>query len=271
MGLIFSYNMNTQCLVTTTIQPPTLATRKLLKYKDWDFVIAGDVSTPHESYQVLEKEHTNLKYLHPNEQTALHPLLSELIGWKCIQRRNMAFFYAYKHKRYHTMGTFDDDNIFDDAWDGTTLVGKKTFIKSFSCDEPVLDPFHALDLNYHHRGFPLTLVCQRNKSTLIQTSKECVVDVEAPIPEGDPDIDAITRITQQPSLKLSDIQKAQLPFTSDKIMPFNSQCTFLRASLLPFYMMIPHIGRYDDIFGAYLCMGIVMLRNLFGQKHTMIL
>ena len=257
--------MNTQCLVTTTIQPPTHATRKLLAHKNWDFVIVGDLSTPHNQYRYLEKYHTNLKYLQPHEQTALHPELSEAIGWKCIQRRNMAFFYAYKQKRYDVVGTFDDDNIFDDAWDGTTLVGKRITTKSFSCDEAVMDPFHPLNIPYHHRGFPLTLTHHRHHTELVKRDKEYVVDVDAPIPEGDPDIDAITRIMQQPILTLSQSQKAQLPFTSDNIMPFNSQCTFLRTSLLPFYMMIPHIGRYDDIFGAYLLQKLKDVNVVFNK------
>tara|TARA_R110000824_G_scaffold167181_5_gene343974 strand:+ start:6243 stop:7196 length:954 start_codon:yes stop_codon:yes gene_type:complete len=257
--------MNTHCLVTTTIQPPTRATHKLLAYKNWDFIIAGDTLTPHEQYRHLEKCHTNLKYLQPYEQTALHSKLSLAIGWRSIRRRNMAFFYAYKQKRYDVVGTFDDDNIFNDAWDGTTLVGKSMATKSFSCDGPVMDPFRPLNIPYHHRGFPLTLIRDHRDECVVSELKEYIVDVDAPIPEGDPDIDAITRIMQQPTLALSQSQKDQLPFTSDNIMPFNSQCTFLRASLLPFYMMIPHIGRYDDIFGAYLLQKLKDVNVVFNK------
>ena len=33
--------------------------------------------------------------------------------------------------------------------------------------------------------------------------------------------------------------------------PFNSQNTFLRGALLKDYFLFPHVGRMDDIWGAY--------------------
>ena len=41
------------------------------------------------------------------------------------------------------------------------------------------------------------------------------------------------------------------PFTSNTIMPFNSQNTFFTREAIKDYYLFPHIGRMDDIWGAY--------------------
>lgn len=259
--------MNTQCIVTTTIQKPQPALFKLLSFKEWDIILAGDTKTPDEDYRRLEKEHSNFKYISVQEQDGMDSTLSALIGWRCIQRRNMALLYAYRKKQYKVIGTFDDDNIIYDSWDGTTLVGKDVNINEFTTSLPALDPFKVIGLDYHHRGYPLTYINQRDKEDAIFNGKKLInVGIEVPIPEGDPDIDAITRIMKAPDLSVKQVHKElTLPFTSDKIMPFNSQCTFVRADLIPYYMMLVDVGRHDDILGAYLLQKMTGAKVVFSK------
>ena len=83
-------------IVTTTINSPTEATFKFCKIaqeKNWTFVIVGDTKTPHDEYKLLEN--SNVIYLDPNQQESLYPELSETIGWKSIQRRNIGFIFAF--------------------------------------------------------------------------------------------------------------------------------------------------------------------------------
>ena len=63
--------------------------------------------------------------------------------------------------------------------------------------------------------------------------------------DGDPDIDAVCRIS-----KLNQLEKFSkiYPYSSNKLMPFNSQNTFLSPIALKDYMMFPHVGRMDDIW-----------------------
>jgi hypothetical protein len=42
------------------------------------------------------------------------------------------------------------------------------------------------------------------------------------------------------------------PYCSPSISPFDSQNTFLAREMISEYMLIPHIGRVDDIWGSYL-------------------
>ena len=67
--------------------------------------------------------------------------------------------------------------------------------------------------------------------------------------DGDPDIDAMARLTLKPIVKYSDIQE---PYCSNAISPFNSQNTFLSRDVIPVYCVFPFIGRMDDIWASYI-------------------
>ena len=42
------------------------------------------------------------------------------------------------------------------------------------------------------------------------------------------------------------------PYCSNRIAPFNSQNTFLAREVIPYYAVLPHVGRMDDIWGSYI-------------------
>ena len=72
-------------IVTTTINYPTVATKKFCKIADekgWKFIVIGDTKTPHEAYYKLQEDHKNFEYINPEEQEKLYPNLSDAIGWK---------------------------------------------------------------------------------------------------------------------------------------------------------------------------------------------
>ena len=72
--------------------------------------------------------------------------------------------------------------------------------------------------------------------------------IQADFWDGDPDIDAICRLSKMPVCKFEDFE----PFASNQIAPFNSQNTFLHRDVIPYYSVLPHAGRMDDIWGAYI-------------------
>ncbi|MEM1296764.1 MAG: hypothetical protein AAGH89_15470, partial [Verrucomicrobiota bacterium] len=72
--------------------------------------------------------------------------------------------------------------------------------------------------------------------------------VQADFWDGDPDIDAICRLSRRPEVKFAEFP----PFGSTQMAPFNSQNTFLAREVLPRYAVIPGIGRMDDIWGSFI-------------------
>ena len=238
-------------IVTTTINKPTKATLKfceIAENKDWTFVIVGDTKTPHDDYVSLEKHYKNIIYLSPEQQEELYPELSENIGWKTIQRRNIGFVFSYD-KGAEIVATVDDDNIPYDSWGDNLLLGQSVEVdlyENISCNY-----FDALSVTEHsdlwHRGYPIEFVPIKNNIEYKGKTKITPL-IQAEFWDGDPDIDAICRLSKKPIIKFKEFY----PFTTNQLTPFNSQNTFLHRDVLKYYSVLPNIGRMDDIWGAYI-------------------
>ena len=237
-------------IITTTINSPTEATKKFCEIadkKDFKFIIIGDTKTPHQEYKVLEESFNNVTYLDPTQQESLYPELSEIIGWRTIQRRNIGFVYAY-HNGAEIIATVDDDNIPYDTWGDTILVGQEIVVDEYenlSCPY-----FDAISTTEHkdlwHRGFPIEFLQVKNNIEYKGKTK-IIPLVQAEFWDGDPDIDAICRLSKKPIVKFNSFE----PFTTKQLTPFNSQNTFLHRSVLKYYSVFPFTGRMDNIWGAY--------------------
>jgi hypothetical protein len=238
---MFQKELIMKAIVTTTINPPTEALTKFSQLDDWTLIVIGDLKTPHEAYKKLR-----CIYLNPEEQSKKYPKVSEILGWKTIQRRNIGFIEAY-HLGAEIIATVDDDNIPYANWGTNLLVGKETTVDWWEADEGVFDPLSVTQHSHlWHRGFPLQLVNKRTKKYLWE--KIIVPLVQADLWDGDPDVDAIERIAFQPNVTFEQFP----PFSTLNITPFNSQNTFLAREVFPYYSVLPHIGRMDDIWGAYM-------------------
>lgn len=209
---------------------------------DWTLVIAGDRKTPHDKYKDI-----NAIYLSPEEQDRLYPKLSDLIGWNCMQRRNIAILHAYKLGA-DVIAVIDDDNIPLENWGKDLLVGK-----TFECDtytpvqHSVFDPLSVTEYNHlWHRGYPLIHLVGKNKHTVSKTIVRPVV--QADLWNGDPDIDAVCRMEHAP---MCTFKSNVFPYTSSVVSPFNSQNIFILREAVRDYFLCPGIGRMDDIWAAY--------------------
>ena len=231
-------------IVTTTINKPTLATHKFIeiaKRDDWKFVVVGDTKTPHEEYEKLD-----CIYLDPDKQAEMYPELSEIIGWKTIQRRNIGFVYAYEHGAT-VVATVDDDNIPYDNWGTDLYVGKEVEVDYYSPEYSVFDPLSVTNYpNLWHRGYPIDYLPYRNRVEY-KGKKTVTPLIQADLWDGDPDIDAMCRLSLKPICKFN----VTGPFAADKPSPFNSQNTFIHRDALKHYAVWPYVGRMDDIWGGY--------------------
>ena len=130
---------------------------------------------------------------------------------------------------------------------GGSGYAEETDVYYYETDEIAFDVIGVTNYpQLWHRGFPIQSLHQRNNKYKI-TRKTIIPDIQADFWNGDPDIDAVCRITQMPEVQFKEFK----PFFSKTISPFNSQNTFIHRDLIPHYMVIPHIGRMDDIWGGY--------------------
>ena len=96
-------------LVTTTVNVPEVLRRYRADDPDVHFVIAGDTKSPHDEIRALAREIGNTVYLSPAEQAESWPALSSEIGWRSVQRRNLAVLEAARLGA-DVIVTIDDDN-----------------------------------------------------------------------------------------------------------------------------------------------------------------
>ena len=229
-------------IVTTTIQPPTEATLRFSKKKDWTLLVVGDKKTNHNEYKDL-----NCIYLSPAIQEKMNKKLSNKIGWNSIQRRNLGFLFAYKEGA-DIIASVDDDNIPYKDWGKDLYIGKKLNIDTYESSNGFFDPLSVTNhKDLWHRGYPIDLLQTKNN---VKKIGKRIFDVliQADFWNGDPDIDAICRLSKKPEVKFT----FNRPFGSYQISPFNSQNTFFHRDVIPYYMVLPHVGRMDDIWGGYI-------------------
>jgi hypothetical protein len=176
----------------------------------------------------------------------MYPELSKIIGWKTIQRRNIGFVYAYEHGA-EIVATVDDDNIPYDNWGTDLYIGKEVEVDYYSPEMDVFDPLSVTNYpNLWHRGYPIDYLQKRDRVEY-KGKKTIIPLIQADLWDGDPDIDAMCRLTFKPICKFN----ITAPFASDKHSPFNSQNTFIHRDALKHYAVWPYVGRMDDIWGGY--------------------
>jgi hypothetical protein len=232
-------------IVTTTINKPTEALLRFAKIDGWVLIVVGDMKTPHDYYVNL----SSIIYLSPQEQDRLYPKISNMIGWNKIQRRNLGFIHAYKLGA-DIIATVDDDNIPLPNWgvDVEEIFLNGVEVRQYKAASPVACPLSVVsDRPIWHRGYPVSDLSGRTniESTGAQVIRPSVL---ANLWNGDPDVDAICRIANQPNVEFNFDYFYNFPCN---LVPFNSQNTFLAREVLPYYFMFPEIGRMDDIWGAY--------------------
>lgn len=229
-------------IVTTTINYPTKALQLFQNMAEWELVIAGDKNTPEMAYKNFDG------YLSVENQQNKYPELSRLIGWNCIQRRNLAILEAI-NQGADIIALVDDDNIPMENWGNNIFIGNPIEVDMYDSplNDIVMDPVAVTNYPHlWHRGFPIQKL-QSRKYDLIPKVVD-TFDVQANFWNGDPDIDAICRMEHAPNCLF---EKSKFPFHMKRFTPFNSQNTLLTRKAGKEYFLFPNIGRMDDIWAAY--------------------
>lgn len=245
-----------RALVTTTINVPTVLHKYRASMDDGDVVIVvGDKSSPHhEIVALLDSLPGQNLYLHPNEQSLWR--VSELIGWRCIQRRNIGFLVALELGA-DTVTTIDDDNIPDVCYfndlDLMLRPMRRAVAKTAS---GWYNPAQHCEPSVVHRGFPYS---QRHVAVEPVWRRETVnPGVVAGLWLGDPDIDAAERMVNAPDVtKISARGQLGFALAPGTWAPFNTQNTTIVRDLVPALYCWPHVGRFDDIWASYLTRAVM--------------
>jgi hypothetical protein len=241
-------------LVTTTIYVPHVLAHFRRLGPDVAIYVAGDRRTPHDDVRAFLEGLGNAVYLSDAEQEAAGYQCSEPIGWNTIPRRNVALLEALRDGADVVL-TVDDDNIpvdeayFDDLRE--LFAGPRPRLTATS-EDGWFNVGEFLDPPGFHRGFPHELRSAPPSVRLVG-DPDVLVGVAAGVVLGDPDIDAVDRIALRPTVRqASDVLRGGLAVDAGVFAPFNSQNTAALRALAPLLMVLPGVGRHQDIWASFI-------------------
>lgn len=255
-------------LITTTIRVPhNLRDWRRVGFDDRDvFIVAGDLKTPdQEVVEFLRTLPGDNRYLNCPEQEKWES--SKVIGWNSVQRRNIALLEAIALRPEYII-TVDDDN-YPIAGDhighlDAIFAGLNREYYTVSSASGWANVCASLEPPCVHRGYPISQRLQEPHELHYDTAQS--VGVVASLWLGDPDIDAVQRMTAP--YHITGLSTPSMVLERDTWCPFNSQATAYLHDLAPLMACWPGVGRYDDIWASYLARAVMDLgefRVLYGH------
>ena len=241
-------------LVMPTIYVPDILVRYREIAPDIPFFVIGDEDAPDHEIRQLLRSASPAEYFSADDQRKLGYESAKLMSWRHPGRRSIGFLEAARAGADIIVSTDDDNLALDDSYfkEFGRLVGSSFSGLEASSPDGWVDAGWFLQPSVHHRGFPHQLWHPFTPPT-IGSVTGVRIGVAAGLWLGDPDIDAVTRITNRPTcMTTSPAVDAGFVVSPSCYSPFNSQNTAFARELLPLMLMLTPYGRFDDIWCSYL-------------------
>lgn len=206
-------------------------------------IVAGDVNTPVDLHEYVTSLHG--RFLLPEYP---FPGMNH-VPMRCIQRRNAAIWYAIV-TGFEYVITVDDDNApVNDHFVEALVAELGTYVHStVSSYSGFLNLGEICVPRFHQRGAPYGVDTSMNLVATHPHGEPRVVVAQAMV-LGDPDCDAIERMINSPYVHA--VQN-RIVVTPGTYAAFNSQATAWLREWAPVMAVLPHVGRYDDIFASFI-------------------
>jgi hypothetical protein len=237
-------------IVITSIFEPTEAVIEFSRQKDYELVVVGDKKTP-SSWHC-----DNVTYLSIDEQKNLGFKLNRHLPYNHYCRKMLGYLYALSKKADVIIDT-DDDNIPRLGW------GFPEFTGSYPSIPENLGFVNIYELYTNQkiwpRGYPLRHI---NKTKSIQSdeifNQEVKVGIWQGLANGDPDVDAIYRLTSDQICIFED--NGSYVLSRGTVTPFNSQNTvFSRELFVLLYLPAFVTLRFTDILRGLIAQPVMWL------------
>lgn len=235
-------------IIITSIFKPTEAVRKFAKFKDWHLVVVGDKKTP------SDWKLTNATYLSPEDQTKLGYNILKVLPWNHYCRKMVGYLYAISQGADVIYDT-DDDNIPLSNWFEPKFKGS---FKEISGSKFINVYSQFTKRKIWPRGLPLKEILAKNKSKTRVGNFE--INIWQFLADGDPDVDAIYRLTDNTHIKFA--KKAPFVLAKNCISPINSQNTFFhKDAFCLLYLPAFVTFRFTDILRGLIAQPILASMN----------
>lgn len=252
-------NSNSIAVCMTSINPPPISILltwiDFLKKKNLKFriFVAGDLKTPEELYSDLPQE---IEFLSFKTQETRWPALSAILGHSTYSRKNFAYLAAVE-QGYDYIWESDDDTFpsnpkFNPFGEASHYIDCDGYINPFSV--------YGVPFQIWPRGIPLESVLNPAEYELSNLKTEDRWDVLQTLVNGEPDVDAIFRLTVNPNvIQLPDTGNVYLIRTGK--MPGNTQSTIWKISNSIQWLFTPRglSFRSCDIWKIYIAQRFLKL------------
>ncbi len=236
-------------------------TREPAAYAAWarqgDLIVAGDVNSDPDLERYVRD--VGGEYLTPKDQEVWS--FSDDIGWRSVQRRNVAVMVAFD-RGYDYVATVDDDNLPTADWVDrhvrhlTGELPAGVFI--VEGENGWVDTGQFARPQFRQRGTPYGSM-RMLWSTLKPAMSPASLVVSAAQVLGEPDCDAVSRIAYNP--QVTEITR-NVVVGVDQYAAFNSQATVWQGKWAPLIACLPGVGRYDDIIASFIAKRIMRAHEL---------
>jgi hypothetical protein len=243
-----NFNFLKKCIIITTINNPTDAIQKYSVINDFDLIIVADKKTNIESYK-----NVNCIFLNLEKQIEEFPEFAKLLPYNHYSRKNIGYLYAFKHK-YDIIYDTDDDNIPLKNW--TDVLNNKYNIFDVSNCKffNVYKMFSSI--NIWPRGYPLTNILGESSHIINKNNINSDIAIIQGLVDGDPDVDAIYRLTSRDYNKniLFDKNNNLYKLSKGTYCPANTQNTYWLKKKFFYLLYIPSFinFRFCDILKMYI-------------------
>ncbi|EKD94592.1 MAG: hypothetical protein ACD_26C00029G0002 [uncultured bacterium] len=255
---LFSYD---KWIVITSIQYPTAQVKKLAQIEGWHLLVVGDKKTPKD--WSLE----NCEYLSPERQLSLGYELAKLLPWNHYSRKNIGYLYAIEHGANIIYDTDDDNEPLGELKE----LSKNTVLPVISGPNGCINIYSYFEKpDVWPRGYPLEYIKNSHEFNLLEQFEESSLEnsnveigIEQGLVNGDPDIDAIYRLTRFHAGNIIFTKKQACVLAPGIYCPFNSQNTFFHKKAF-FTLYIPGSVsmRVSDIWRGYYAQKLIQLSGL---------
>lgn len=241
-------------IVITTIFPPTPSIRKWAEMPGWSVIAVGDRKTP-------ENWHCPpVLYLSPTGQEKMRFRIARKLPWNHYARKLMGYLAAMEQGADMILDT-DDDNLPKHDWAFPEFTG--TFTRT-EADKGFVNIYSGFTRQHiWPRGFPLNRVCDPSARLLPESLSPASVRVGVwqGLADGDPDVDAVYRMTVNLPCYFDD--RPPIVLNVGTVSPFNSQNTVFVRSVFPLlYLPAMVTFRTTDIIRSLVAQPILWSAGL---------
>lgn len=236
-------------IVITTIQAPTVGVEAIAEQsreRECQLFVIGDVKSP------ANWECAGASYYSYKEQAGLPFASAREIPANSYTRKMLGYLLAARSGCTHIRET-DDDNV--PYPDFCAAPDPKVFARVGAATDSWINIYSYFSERYiWPRGFPLARLHDARR---IETPTMGEQEIQGSIvyqalADGDPDVDAVYRLTAPDTSEVRFSRKAPLLIPSGTWAPFNSQATTWPIDLLPLmYLPSTCSFRMTDIWRSY--------------------